>query len=154
MPNSPDTAGKALVFSGEFRFLLDQKKRLTIPSKWRPEGRLEEVFIVKSLSRGCLVAMPLEVLDAMAQKAGPQASSLEAHQSFKDQFFANATLCPIDTQGRMVLPEDLCNFSGIVKEAVLTGSGEKFDIWRPEAWEKQRQTAASGYETLLKSIGL
>ena len=154
MPTSPDTAQRPLVFSGEFRPLLDQKKRLTIPARWRPEGRLEELFIISSPDRNCLVAMPQEFLQATGEKAASLTPSVEAHQAFVDQLFASAVICPVDSQGRMVLPDDLCQFAGIEKEAVLAGSGEKFDIWNPEAWRQQRQAARPNYQTTLKSLGL
>ena len=99
--SSPDIAQKNLVFSGEFRPLLDGKKRLTIPARWRSEA-LEEVFIIKSLDRGCLAAMPQAVLQEMGEKAASLAPTVEAHQTFKDHFFASAVNCPIDSQGRMV----------------------------------------------------
>src|SRR5450432_926647 len=92
MPSSPDIVQfapqKALVFSGEYRPLLDPKKRLTIPARWRSSG-LEEVFIIKSTNRHCLVAMPQDVLEEMGEKAGSQATTVEDHQAFKDQFFAS-----------------------------------------------------------------
>ena len=154
MPTAPDTAQKPLVFSGEFRPLLDQKKRLTIPARWRPDGRLDEVFIVKSPSRGCLSAMPQEVLQAMGEKAASQAPTVEAHQAFMDQFFANTVICPVDSQGRMVLADDLCRFAGLEKEVVLAGGGSKFDIWKPESWQQRQQAVSPTYETILKSIGL
>jgi MraZ protein len=155
MPSSPETAQKPLVFSGEFRPVLDGKKRLTIPSKWRSEA-LEDLFIVKSLDRGCLVAMPLAVLHAKGETAASQAPSLEAHQIFKDLFFASAVNCPVDSQGRVLLSDELCQFAGIEKEkpVVLAGSGEKFDIWTPEAWQQRLEAADATYKTILKSIGL
>jgi DNA-binding transcriptional regulator/RsmH inhibitor MraZ len=54
----------------------------------------------------------------------------------------------------MVLSEELCRFAGLEKEAVLAGSGAKFDIWHPAAWEQRRQAAAPTYTTILKSLGL
>jgi MraZ protein len=154
MPTSLDIVQKPLVFSGEFRPLLDQKKRLTIPARWRPEGRLEELFIIKSPSRRCLNAMPQEVLQALGEEAVGQTVTVEAHRAFMDQFFANAVICPIDSQGRMVLADELCRFAGIEKEVVLAGGGTKFDIWNPDAWEQQRQAAAPNFELILKSLGL
>jgi len=154
MPTSPDSVQKPLVFSGEFRPLLDQKKRLTIPARWRPQGRFEELFIIKSLSRLCLVAMPQEVLEAMGEKAAAQASTVEDHQVFKDQFFASAAICPVDSQGRTVLTDELAHFAGIEKELVLAGSGSKFDIWNPDAWHRHQQVVAPKYATILKSLGL
>jgi MraZ protein len=155
MANSPDIVQKPLVFSGEFRPLLDPKKRLTIPARWRSDA-LEELFIIKSLTRGCLIAMPQAVLKETGEKAREQAPNAEAHQAFKDQFFASAVNCPVDSQGRMVLSDDLCRFAGIEKEkeVVLAGSGAKFDIWRPEAWQQRQEADAPTYTTILKNLGL
>jgi MraZ protein len=153
MPTHPDAVQKPLVLSGEFRLAVDPKKRVTIPARWRASG-LEDVYIIKSLTRGCLVAMTLEVLHDMGEKAGSQATTVEDHQAFKDQFFASALNCPVDSQGRMVLPEELCKFAGIEKEAVLTGSGQKFDIWNPSAWQQRQAAVAATYTTILKGLGL
>ena len=98
--------------------------------------------------------MPQEVLEEMGEKAAAQSNTVEDHQIFKDYFFANAVNCPIDSQGRMVLSEELIRFAGIEKEAVLAGSGQKFDIWNPAAWEAQRQKVTPTYTTILKSLGL
>ena len=153
IPTSPENAQKSLVFSGEFHPLLDEKKRLTIPARWRSDG-LEEIFIVKSPSRGCLTAMPQAVLRSMGEKAASQGFSVADHQAFKDEFFANAVNCPIDSQGRMVLSEELCQFAGIKKEVVLAGADEKFDLWNPEARQQRRQVISPTYETILKGLGL
>jgi MraZ protein len=153
MSNSPDPIQKPLVFAGEFRPVLDEKKRLTIPSRWR-SASLGELFIVKSPRRGCLAAMPQEVMHEMGAKAALQAATVADHQAFKDQFFASALICPIDSQGRIVLTEDLCRFAGIKKDAVLAGGETKFDIWNPEAWAQRQQVVAPTFETILTNIGL
>lgn len=153
MSAHPEPISKPVVFSGEFRPALDIKKRVTIPAKWRTSS-LDEVFIIKSLSRGCLVAMPLGVLEEMGEKAASQAPSIEDHQTFKDQFFASAMNCPVDSQGRMVLSDDLCKFAGLDKEVVLAGSGAKFNIWSPALWQQQQKVAAPTYASILKGIGL
>lgn len=153
MPTSPDTAPRTLVFSGEFRFSLDEKKRLTVPSRWRAGG-LSEVFIIRSLNRGCLAAVTQEMLEALGEEAASQAGTVADHRTFKDHFFSKAVTCPIDSQGRMVLPEDLCRFAGIKKELVLAGGGSKFDIWNPESWERHQAAMASTYETILKNLGI
>jgi MraZ protein len=153
MPSSPDTIQKTPVFSGEFRPLLDEKKRLTIPARWR-SAALDDIFIVKSLHRGCLAAMPQAVLLEMGEKAGGQQLSVADHQAFKDHFFASAVTCPIDSQGRLVLGDDLCRFAGIKKEVVVAGGGSKFDIWSPELWAAQTETVEPMYKTVLRSLGL
>jgi MraZ protein len=152
MPTSPESTAKPRLFSGEFRPLLDDKKRLTIPARWR--AGLDELFIIKSPKRGCLSAMPQEVLQAMGEKAATLSHTVADHQAFKDRLFAGAVICPVDSQGRMVLPEELSRFASIKKDAVLTGSNEKFDIWNPETWERQQQGTDQTYERILEGLGL
>ncbi|HEX4085109.1 MAG TPA: hypothetical protein VHY22_09375 [Chthoniobacteraceae bacterium] len=132
---------------------MDEKKRLTIPSRWRDES-LEEVFIIKSPARGCLSAMPQAVLQDFGRSAAAQAPTVEAHQAFLDHFFSSAVICPVDAAGRIVLSDDLCRFAGIKKQAVLAGGGSKFDLWSPEGWDAHRKATTANYETILKSIGL
>jgi MraZ protein len=132
---------------------VDAKKRLTIPARWR-SAALEEIFILKSPNRHCLMALPQDVLEAMSEKAGSQAPTVSDHQTFKDIFFSKALGIPVDSQGRMVLTDDLCRFAGITKEAVLAGSGEKFDIWNSGAWSGHQQAVDATYTTMLKSLGL
>jgi MraZ protein len=152
MSSHPEPSAKPRLFSGEFRPGLDEKKRLTIPSRWRT-GSLEELFIIKSPKKGCLSAMPQEVLQAMSQKAAALSHTVADHQAFRDQLFTNAVICSVDSQGRMVLPEELCKFAGIKKEAVLTGGEDKFDIWSPETWQRQTQATTQTYEKILDSLG-
>jgi MraZ protein len=155
MSSQPDPTAKPRLFSGEFHPLLDDKKRLTIPACWRT-GSLEELFIIKSPKKGCLSAMPQEVLRAMGEKAAELAHTVADHQAFKDQFFASAVIGQVDGQGRMVLADELCRFAGIKtkSEIVLTGSADKFDIWNPETWKRQKQGSVQNYEKILESLGL
>jgi MraZ protein len=154
MQISAETSQKPLVFMGEFRPVLDGKNRVTIPARWRPEGRLEELFLVKSINRGCIAAFTQEGLAAWGEKAAGQAMSVADHEAFMNQFFACAVPSPVDSQGRMVLTDDLKRFAGLTKEAVLAGSGPKFDIWSPELWSEQQAAVAPTFQTILKSIGL
>ena len=53
-----DSEPKALpIFSGEFRHALDDKNRITIPSRWR-QGESDEFFVVPNPAKPCLTAMP------------------------------------------------------------------------------------------------
>lgn len=98
--------------------------------------------------------MPQAVLQEMGEKAAQQARTVEEHQAFKDFFFASAVICPVDSQGRMVLSEELCKAAGIEKEVVLAGSDNKFDLWSPEAWAQRKQQLAPTYVTVMKNLGL
>jgi MraZ protein len=46
--------------------------------------------------------------------------------------------CPVDSQGRINLPDGLLRFAGITDEAVLVGSFNEFEIWSPKAWQAEQ----------------
>ncbi len=46
-----------------------------------------------------------------------------------------------DSEGRVVLPGELCTHAEITNEALFVGRGSRFQIWSPELYEKHRGTA-------------
>lgn len=57
-----------------------------------------------------------------------------------------------DTAGRVTLPENLCQMFGLTDQAVIVGLGDRFQIWRPDAFHaerlRQRQSARDGLAAL------
>ena len=49
-----------------------------------------------------------------------------------------ATECEMNSQGRILLPTPLREFSHLNKQAVLMGQGSKFELWDSERWNRQR----------------
>lgn len=115
---------------------------------------MQELFIIKSDGKRCLSAMPMDELRAAGERAASKSPTLADHESFKEFFFSSAAPCAIDSQGRMVLPGELCQHAGIVKEVVLAGSDRKFNLWSPEEYEKWRAAAATNYNNVMKNLGL
>jgi division/cell wall cluster transcriptional repressor MraZ len=48
---------------------------------------------------------------------------------------SRATDCELDVQGRIRLPPELRAGAGLVREAVVVGVLNRFEIWAPQAWE-------------------
>ena len=47
---------------------------------------------------------------------------------------SRAVDCALDRQGRILLPPGLRLAAGLVREAVLVGALNRFEIWAPEPW--------------------
>jgi MraZ protein len=47
---------------------------------------------------------------------------------------SQAVDCPLDVQGRILLPAALRARAGLAREAVVAGVLNRFEIWEPEAW--------------------
>ena len=51
-------------------------------------------------------------------------------------FVSAAVECPIDAQGRILIPPSLRNYAAFAKDVVIVGMTRKFEIWSSERWEK------------------
>lgn len=55
-------------------------------------------------------------------------------QAMLRELFGMASYMGCDKQGRILLPENLLQFAGIQKDAILVGLGRNFQIWSPDRW--------------------
>jgi MraZ protein len=54
--------------------------------------------------------------------------------------YSNAVEVQPDSQGRVVIPNDLKNYAGIEKDAVINGAGDHAEIWSKERWDALNNT--------------
>lgn len=88
----------------------------------------------------CLRVMPAAVLDMEMAKLGADATQAEELKAEKFRFYSyRAFECPLDKQGRLLLPSayvERLNLAGAVQ---LVGAFRHFEIWRPEVWQEHFQ---------------
>lgn len=51
-------------------------------------------------------------------------------------FFAGATECEVDKQGRINIPQLLREYAGIKKDVVIVGVCTRAEIWDSSKWEE------------------
>ena len=49
-----------------------------------------------------------------------------------------ATDCQLDSQGRILLSQELREYATISKHTVILGQGNKFEVWDQSTWIDQR----------------
>ena len=115
--------------TGVYQHSLDAKGRLFIPAKLREE--LGEVFYVTISMEKCLTAYSSESWDRFLEKikAMPKVKQIKMRP-----LFSHAAKCELDAQGRILLPQALRNFAGLVKNVAVVGSGECTEFWDSETW--------------------
>ena len=50
-------------------------------------------------------------------------------------FLSGATIAEFDKQGRVNLPNPLINYANLIKDCVIIGAGDRFEIWSKENWD-------------------
>jgi len=122
------------VLIGEYEHSLDAKGRLIMPAKLRED--IGEKFIVTKGLDGCLFAFSLSEWTNFEQKLRTLPISNKDARLFTRFFFAGASDCEIDKQGRFLISSNLREFAGLEKDVVIVGMDSRIEIWSKDKWQK------------------
>lgn len=131
------------MFSGRYEYTIDDKGRLSIPSRFREilSANHEARLFVTNLD-GCLVAYPDKEWGRLQEKLTSAPNGKET-RNFLRFFYAGVSECPFDKLGRILIPQSLRNYAGIKKNVVIVGMNKKLEIWAEEAWSEVVRQATS-----------
>lgn len=132
------------MFCGTFYHTLDEKGRVAIPRKFREllgSQSDAHVFVTPSLGRDpkSLDIYPVTEWEALAARIRAMPQLTESTRRFKRRYLHPAQELVLDSQGRILIPQDLRETIGLVKDAVFTGDLEKFLIWDRHTWQRQKE---------------
>ena len=149
-----DTSQPQKFFAGEFRHAIDEKHRITIPSRWRGDGP-EEFIILPEPQHQFLVVMSEEEFSRMSARAESHGSvSARDSRIFLRHLHSRAEHGTSDRQGRLVLPEDMCRTLGLKGEVALVGNRGRFEIWNLQKWKRAHEEETATYQHVANVIGL
>jgi len=141
-----------MIFRGTFDYSLDAKNRLTVPARFRA-ALSEGVVLAKGLER-CVALWTPKGYDDYTQSslAGFHPLSPDA-QKLKRFFAANSLDTDLDAAGRVMIPPFLLEHAGLLKEVVVTGSGDALEIWARKTWSEYNDALASDVHEITASLG-
>lgn len=121
------------MFMGEYHHTIDDKGRITIPSKLRYE--LGEEFIITKGLDGCLFIYPKEEWESIAKKYKELPNTKDA-RNYLRFFLSGAVLSNFDKQGRINVNKPLIEYASLIKDCVIIGVNERLEIWSKDKWEE------------------
>ena|ERR1700681_2416762 len=142
------------VYAGEFRHSIDEKNRITIPSRWRGTKGEDLIILPEALHQYLLVMSPEEFAWMSAQAQLEPSVSARDRRVFLRQLHSRAQHGASDKQGRLVLPEELCQQLGLKGEVALVGGRGRFEIWNLQRWKRAHEEEAPTYRHVANVIGL
>ena len=141
------------MFMGEYSHNIDAKGRMIVPSKFREQ--LGDEFVVTKGLDGCLFVYPNEEWQNIEEKFRNVPLTSKDARKFSRFFFAGATTCEVDKQGRILLPAALREFAGLEKDVVLVGVGSRVEIWSKDKWENMNSdTDMDEITSAMEGLGL
>jgi MraZ protein len=126
------------MFLGSFSHTLDDKGRLTIPAKYRPE-LAAGVVLTRGLDRN-LMLYPVDEWQRLSERIRQLPYTDRGARDFRRLVFALAADAVPDKQGRILVPAELREYAGIDGEAMVVGMDSYIEIWAPAAWSQLRTT--------------
>lgn len=124
------------MFFGQHPLPMDEQRRLLLPATFRPL-LAQGAFVFQGFERN-LVVLPQTTFEEIARQIGTLSITDSAARLLARMMLGTAVVLTMDSDGRISLPEELCLFAGLGKEAVLVGQGKYFEIWAPALWNAQK----------------
>ncbi len=126
-------------FRGFFKHVLDDRKRLAIPSQFRNvlvHESERKVILTPGYDREIAV-YALKTWE-MIEKTELLTLSMDRLQSrrYRRHFTFGIKEDHLDSQGRVLIPTFLLEHAGITKDIIIVGEIDYFTLWSPEQYDK------------------
>ncbi|GAB5498055.1 MAG: division/cell wall cluster transcriptional repressor MraZ [Pseudohongiellaceae bacterium] len=129
------------MFRGINTINLDAKGRMALPARYREQllahgdGRL---VVTIDTNHRCLLLYPLNEWEQIERQIESLSSFDPMSQRVKHLLIGHANDLDMDSNGRILLPQELRLYAQLEKHVCLIGQGKKLEIWDQESWNQQR----------------
>lgn len=125
------------MFKGQYLYSLDAKGRVSIPAKLRkhvsPESN--DTFIMTQGTDKCIDVYPLDQWNILEAKLLKLNLFNPEHARFSRLLLQNAFDDTLDSQSRILIPQNLLMYAGITKDVLILGVSTKIELWNPSVYE-------------------
>jgi MraZ protein len=121
------------MFLGQYHHSIDNKGRLTIPSKFRDELK-DGAYLMIGFDQN-LMLFPHDAFEKMTKQTSAISYTAPTGRGLMRQLFTTAEFVELDNNGRILIPQFLREVIGLKIEAILAGVGNLVEIWPPDAWQ-------------------
>ncbi len=139
------------MFIGEYHHQIDEKGRMSIPTKFRLD--LAKGAVVTRGLDTSLFLLPLEEWGKLANKLAGLPLGQANSRAFARLMLAGAMDVQPDKQGRFVIPEYLRRYAGLQKKVVIVGVSTRLEIWDEQAWETYRKQTEEDASDIAEQLG-
>ena len=132
---------------------IDTKNRMSLPVGFRAElQRRSDRPPILTNGHHCLELHPYEDWERFEERIvgiamiDPQASA------YTRMMVSGAIECPIDKQGRILVPQHLREYAGLERDVTVAGVGLKIELWNSARFEANLIQTQASFETTATSL--
>jgi MraZ protein len=128
------------MFRGISTINLDEKGRLTIPTRYREQltDLTTTVVVTIDTQDQCLLLYTIEEWEHIEKKIEQLPALDHSARRVQRLLIGHATELEVDNNFRLLLPPELRAYANLAKQIKLVGQGRKFEIWDSEVWDNKR----------------
>lgn len=141
---------------------IDAKGRVSVPASFRTalasslSGPATGVVVYRALHHEALEACAPAHLELLSRSMDQLNLSPETYELIETTIFGGSVHVPLDTEGRMILPDQLRDAASITDSLAFVGRRNTFQLWQPAKFtaymEAQRKAAKAQDVSLSKII--
>lgn len=141
--------GTEKVYTGEYKHSIDPKNRMFLPAGLREELG-DEIILTKGVD-ACIAVYPKQAWELFTEKL----NSLPEIQARKVKRFiySSAVKTKTDSQGRVLLTQNLKEHAGLEKNVYVVGVGDHVEIWDENTWIAENDMNSDEMVETLVSLG-
>ena len=139
------------MFIGEYQHMIDPKKRMAVPSKFRRELGAT-VVVTRGLDQ-CLFVYPMKTWTELAARLGTMPIGESSTRSFVRLMLAGAVDAVVDSQGRILIPDYLKEYAGLGKNVTVAGLFNRLEVWDKKKWKSYKVRAEKSTNTIAENLG-
>ncbi len=136
---------------GEYTHTLDEKNRMSLPVKFRKEIG-SNVVIAPGLDN-CLSLFTTKEWQKISSKLSDSSMLASDNRSFSRFMFGQAVDVSVDSQGRILIPENLKNRSQLSSKVVVIGVQNRVEIWNENTWNEYKKVVETQADALADKLG-
>lgn len=144
---------------GEYTHTQDEKKRISLPAKFRKElGK--KVVITHGLDN-CLFLYTMKEWTSIATKLGNLSMGAADSRGFNRIMLAGAVELDIDSNGRILIPDFLREYAQIADKSqdktankvVFAGVHSRVEVWNENTWKEYKSRILKSADQLAQKLG-
>jgi MraZ protein len=129
------------LFLSTFVNKVDRKGRVSVPASFRTAlagQNFNGIIAFRSFKLPALEASGIDRMEELSQRIDALPEFSEDRDALSS-ILADAQPLAFDGEGRIVLPEQLCQHANIGENAAFVGLGRTFQIWEPDRFSAHQQ---------------
>jgi MraZ protein len=138
---------------GEFNNTLDDKGRVSLPSRFRSILPGNRVFLTQG-GEDCIWVCPPEFWEDLLQKVLNSTSIFKASSRVvRRRIIGPAQEVEIDKAGRIAIPQSLRDFAGLSKDCIVLGQLDYMEIWNIDRYRSYKGSTEAEFRMSFEELG-